>query len=182
MKRIISIITVILILLSTLCVNCPVVHAASETDGSNALKQEESLYSEEGAVLVDTIELESGIVCKIYTIASHNLRGTGTIQETHDFSLSYGENYFGYLRQITSWSYDGTNRPTFLSGSNTFYSIDGSKHYLNSVSTYTAQYGTSSRSYNKEANVYYNNTYIATTTFTTICDKNGNTSFACTDN
>ena len=52
---------------------------------------------------------------------------------------------------------------------------------MTAVSTYTSDYGTSSRKYVKVSKVYYNSTFIATTDFTTICDKNGNCSYVAVD-
>ncbi len=156
---------------------------AKEGDDMNIAVQEtaDAQYYNDGASFIQSINLGNGLVCEIYEIPTISAYASGTITKTHDFALYYSGTYFGYLEQTTSWTYDGTNRPTFNSASNTFYSTDTSKHYLTSESSTTSNYGTTSKQYNRKAKVYYNSSYIATTNFTTICDKNGNLSFACTD-
>lgn len=137
--------------------------------------------SNEDSVYVCSYDLGNGLTCEVYEIAGVDICAAGTVNKTYDFNLYYAGTYFGYYRQATSWSYDGVNRPTLLSYSNTFYSTDLSNHYVSIVSHYTANEGTSSKKYNRKEKVYYNRAYIATTNFATICDKNGNCSSLCID-
>lgn len=133
------------------------------------------------SIFLETIDLGNGFECSVYEEWRTTSFSTNTITKTHDFFLSCNGTNFGYLRQTTSWSYDGTNRPTCLSSSNTFYSTDTSKNYLSGQGSTIAAHGSSSTIYTRIADVYYNTKYIATTEFSTICDKNGNLSFSCTD-
>lgn len=168
-------------LVSVISIQLPCVYAM-ESNTNLALREvPQSEYSNDNATFVQEIDLGDGLVCKIYEVSTISPLTSGTTTKTHDFSLYYSGTYFGYLSQTTSWTYDGTNRPTLNSSSNTFYSTDTSKHYLTGKGSTTSNYETTSKKYTRKADVYYNNSYIATTNFTTICDKNGNLSFACTD-
>lgn len=168
-------------IISITSIQAPCVYA-KELNTNLTLKEiPQHEYSNDNATFIQTIDLGDGLVCKIYEVATISPFASGTTTKTHDFSLYYSGTYFGYLRQTTSWTYDGTSRPTLNSSSNTFYSTDTSNHYLNGKGSATSNYGSTSKQYNRKADVYYNKSYIATTNFTTICDKNGNLSFACTD-
>lgn len=146
-----------------------------------AISPEEIKDNADNRVFVETIDLGNGLECSIYEGIALSTYADGTISKTNDFELSYEGTFFGYLSQTTSWSYDGVNRPTLLSYSDTFHSTDPSKNYLSSKGSSTSTYGTSSRKYTLTAEVYYNSKYIATTDFSTICDKNGNLSFISND-
>lgn len=176
-----NLILLMAIFISIISAQAPCVNA-KEADLNLAINEiSQSEYSNINASFVQEINLGNGLVCKIYEIPTISPSASGTTTKTHDFSLYYNGSYFGYLRQTTSWTYDGTNSPTLNSYSDTFYSTDISKHFLNGKSSTESNYSATTKQYNKKADVYYNNSYIATTNFTTICDKNGNLSFACTD-
>lgn len=136
---------------------------------SNEQMIRDTLYSMESTIhstenLVEELELGNGLFCKVYEIDVAVVNSSGTQSAVHDFSLYYGDTYFGTLRQTTSWSYDGVNRPTLDSYSSVFYSTDVDNNYLKGVSSTTTAYGTSVRAYNCKADVYYNKSYIGTTT------------------
>lgn len=141
----------------------------------------EGEYENAYAKYVGEFNVGNGITCEVYEIPTIQLDAGGTKSKTYDFTLSYGGTYFGYLRQTTKWSYDGVNRPTLLSKSSTFYSTDPSKHYLLGRGDSTEDNGNYGRQYTRKADVYYNNNRIATTNFTTICDRSGNFYNTCTD-
>ncbi len=134
----------------------------------------------EGFSYVETIVLREGLVCEIYEKKPIFTTMSSTAYGETDFRLYYEGTNFGYLRQKTTWTYDGINRPTYVRGSNVFYSINDAGT-LTTVEAYTANYSTSGKKYVNAAEVYYNSVYLATTEFTTICDKNGNCNYLATD-
>lgn len=130
---------------------------------------------------VGTIDLGNGITCEMYEIKPYVSPRSSTVYGGNDFYLRYEGTFFGYLRQTTTWTCDGTNRPTFVESSNTFYSTDSTKHYLSFVTTNVDDYAVSAKRYAKIASITYNSSHIGVTSFATICDKNGNCSYVSAD-
>lgn len=158
---------------------CSFYQISDEQMMRESLHSMESTHSTEN--LVAEVELGNGLFCKIYEIDADVVYSSGTKNYTHDFDLYCDGTYFGTLRQQTTWSYDGVNRPTLDSVKNHFTSTDLEKNYLEIVNSTLSNYGTSSTSYNFQVKVYYNKIYLATTTFSTICDKNGSVSSIAVD-
>ena len=140
-----------------------------------------SEYSDNEAVYVCSFDLGDGLSCDAYMIPALSLLASGTITKTVAFNLSYEGTYFATLQQTTSWSYDGVNRPTLLSSSNVFQTTDTSKNRGVAISETTSNFQESARIYTMKADIYYNTSFLSRTNFSTICDKNGQLSYSCTD-
>ena len=120
---------------------------------------------ENKGTFVQTVNLENGLVCDIYKADETYLISNNTKTVTYNFRLSCNNVEFGYLSQITSWSYDGINYPVLLSASDKFYCLDPNTQYLKNESTDIINNSTTkSTEYCRTASVYYNSTYLANRT------------------
>ena len=72
-------------------------------------------------IFVKEVNLGNGFTCKIYKKEPEYQITSNTASGANNFNLYYGSTYFGYLQQKTTWTYDRTNRPTYVSSTNTFY-------------------------------------------------------------
>ncbi len=128
-------------------------------------------------VYVETYDFGNGLIGDIYKSANIiETRASGTANGYTEIRLKYNGTYFGTLTQKVSFKYDGVNVPTYISSSNEWYSPDPDKNYLVLDSAWTKADGTA-LIYVMRADVYYNNSKIGKTDFSTTCDKNGNLSY-----